>query len=482
MDQLTDEACYRALQGRDRRFDGIFWTAVRTTGIYCRPSCPAATPRRGNVTFHRSAAAAQQAGYRACKRCLPDATPGSPDWDVAGDVAGRAMRLIADGVVEREGVEGLASRLGYSSRQLHRVLVGAFGAGSLGLARSRRAQTARVLIEATDLSFADVAFAAGFGSVRQFNDTVREVYAASPTQLRGRRGGTPASGAVEVRIGVREPFDGAALLAFLAARAVPGVEWADARCYERTLRLPYGPGVVRLVLLDRPAGVVPCRFLLADARDLAPAVERTRQLLDADADPVAVDAHLGADPALAPLVRRRPGLRVPGHVDGFELAVRAVLGQQVSVPGARTTAGRLVERYGEPLDLAGDHRVGTLFPTAATLAGVPPEELPLPGTRARALTTLAADVAAGGVRLDRGADRRDARTALLAVPGIGPWTADYIAMRALGDPDVLLPTDLAVRRAAGRRAIDLSTSEGWAPWRSYALMHLWCAENDDSQE
>ncbi|MGN6250864.1 MAG: AlkA N-terminal domain-containing protein [Marmoricola sp.] len=474
--ELDDDACYRAVQGRDRRFDGVFWTAVRTTGIYCRPSCPALTPRRGNVTFHRSAAAAQQAGYRACKRCLPDAVPGSPAWGVAGDVAGRAMRLIGDGLVDREGVDGLATALGYSTRQLNRIVTTAYGAGPLALARSRRAQAARTLVEGSALSFADVAFAAGFRSVRQFNDTVREVYAASPTELRGRRGGTTATGLVSTRIGVREPFDGASLLAFLRLRAVPGVEWADATAYERSLLLPHGPGVVRLRLVDRPAGLVPCRFALADARDLAPALERTRRLLDADADPVVVDAHLAADPGLAPLVDQRPGLRVPGHVDGLELAVRAVLGQQVSVAGARTTAARLVAEHGAPLGIEGEHRVDRLFPTAEVLAEVDPETLPVPRSRGRALTTLSAAVAEGVVRLDRGADRAEVRAALLALPGIGPWTADYIAMRALGDPDVLLGTDLGLRRSAAARGIDLTATDRWRPWRSNALMHLWSAE------
>ncbi|MGN6781133.1 MAG: bifunctional transcriptional activator/DNA repair enzyme AdaA, partial [Marmoricola sp.] len=371
MEQIDAAACYRAVQSRDRRFDGVFWTAVRTTGIYCRPSCPALTPRPGNVSFHRSAAAAQQAGYRACKRCLPDAVPGSPEWDLAGDAAGRAMRLIGDGLVDRDGVEGLAAALGYSTRQLHRIVSAAYGAAPLALARSRRAQAARTLVEGSDLSFADVAFAAGFGSVRQFNDTLRAVYAASPTELRGRRGGTPTSGAVATRLGVREPFDGAALLAFLAARAVPGVEAGDAGAFERSLRLPHGPGVARIQLVDRPSGVVPCRIVLSDARDLAPAIERVRRLLDADADPVAVDSHLASDPAFTGLIRRRPGLRVPGHVDGFELAVRAVLGQQVSVAGARTTAGRVVARYGEPLGLDGRHAVDRLFPTAEALADLP---------------------------------------------------------------------------------------------------------------
>jgi AraC family transcriptional regulator, regulatory protein of adaptative response / DNA-3-methyladenine glycosylase II len=479
------EACYRAVKSKDRRFDGVFYTAVSSTGIYCRPSCPAITPKPANVTFYPSAAAAQQAGYRACKRCLPDATPGSPEWDLAADVAGRAMRLIADGTVERDGVDGLAQRLGYSVRQLNRLVTGSFGAGPLALARAKRAQTARVLIETTALSFADIAFAAGFSSIRQFNDTVREVYAASPTELRGRRGGpsragTVTSGTIGTRIGVREPFAGAELLDFLALRAVRGVEAVGHGWYERSLALPHGPGVVRVELVDRPAGYVPCRFTLTDARDLAPALERTRRLLDADCDPVAVDEELGADRHLAPLVRRRPGLRVPGHVDGVELATRAVLGQQVTVAAARTLATRLVHELGAPLALAGDHQVTHLFPSAEALAGIDPGQVAMPRARGRALAAVAASLVDGSVVLDRSADRAEVRGRLLDLPGIGPWTADYIALRVLGDPDVFLPTDVGVRDAAARLAIDdvKDCSQRWRPWRSYALIHLWASLAD----
>ncbi|MFL6061605.1 MAG: DNA-3-methyladenine glycosylase 2 family protein [Marmoricola sp.] len=487
---FTDtEACYRAVKSKDRRFDGVFYTAVRTTGIYCRPSCPAITPKFANVTFYPSAAAAQQAGYRACKRCLPDATPGSPDWDLAADAAGRAMRLIADGTVEREGVEGLATRLGYSTRQLNRLVTSSFGAGPLALARARRAQTARVLIETSTLSFADVAFASGFSSIRQFNDTVREVYASSPTELRGRRGSTARSGVIATRIGIREPFDGAALHDFLSVRAVEGIEatgtdHAGSGWYERSLALPHGPGVIRVELLDRPTGYVPCTVALADARDLAPALERTRRLLDADCDPVAVADQLGGDPLLAPLVRARPGLRVPGHVEGTELAARAVLGQQVSVAGARTLAGRLVAAHGRPLELDGDHAVTHLFPTAEVLAEIDPESIAMPRARGRALAHLATALRDGEVVLDRSADRGATRAALLGLPGIGPWTADYVAFRMLGDPDVFLPTDLGVQHAAARLGIDdvAARSEEWRPWRSYALIHLWSALADTEEE
>lgn len=487
---LDQDACYRAVKGRDRRFDGIFYTAVRTTGIYCRPSCPAITPRRRNVAFFRTAASAQGAGFRACRRCLPDATPGSPEWDIAADVASRAMRLVSDGLVEREGVEGLAGALGYSTRQLNRVLTQAYGAGPLALARSRRAQTARVLIETTDLTFADIAFAAGFSSVRQFNDTVREVYAASPTRLRagaGARRSTGAPGTIRTRIAVREPFAAEDLHHFLAVHVVRGLEAAGPGWYERSLRLPHGPGVVRLELDDRPEGQVPCTFTLTDARDLAPAMERTRRLLDADCDPVAVDEALAEDPLLRALVVARPGLRVPGQLDGIEVAVQAVLGQQVSLASARSAAGRLVEEHGEPLGLEGSHEVTRLFPTAARLAALDPEDprvLRMPRSRARAVTSLAAALDAGEVRLDRSTDRAETRAAMLALRGIGPWTADYVAMRALGDPDLFLPTDIGVRNAATRLGIEdvASRSETWRPWRSYALMRLWSVVLDGMEQ
>jgi AraC family transcriptional regulator of adaptative response / DNA-3-methyladenine glycosylase II len=481
-EQLDFGRCYTAVQSRDRRFDGVFYTAVRSTGIYCRPSCPARTPASRNVSFHRTAAAAQAAGYRACKRCLPDATPGSPDWDVAATVAGRAMWLIADGVVDREGVEGLAARLGYTSRHLSRLLTAELGAGPLALARTQRAQTARALVESTTLSLADVAFAAGFSSVRQFNDTMLEVYDATPSHLRGRKSlaASQFPGAIDLRIAVRTPFRGSALLRFLADRAVPGIEVAEVAAdgsgsYSRTLALPHGPGVARVELADLDgagSSYVSLRLALDDLRDTTAALARMRALLDADADPVAVDAHLSTDPLLAPLVAARPGLRVPGHVDGAEVAVRAVLGQQVTVVAARTAAARLVAAHGRPVE-TGVPGLTHLFPDAATVAALPPEEFRMPRARGRALVGMCAAIAAGEVVLDRGPDRGDVRRTLLALPGIGPWTADYIALRALGHPDVWLPTDVGVRNALARHPDTDITSEGWAPWRSYALLHLW---------
>ena len=336
------ERCYRAVKSRDARFDGVFYTGVRTTGIYCRPSCPARTPHQRNVQFFASAAAAQDAGFRACRRCRPDTTPGSPEWNVRADAVARAMRLIGDGVVEREGVDGLASRLGFSTRHVNRMVTDELGAGPLALARSRRAQSARVLIETTDMAMADIAFAAGFASIRQFNDSIRHVYAMSPTEMRGRRK-TPPSGRLTLRLAVRRPFDPAGLLTFLGDRAIAGVEHVDDQVYARVLRLPHGLGAVRLTLHDDR---VDAELELADLRDTAVAVERCRRLLDLDADPIAISEVLGADPLLAPLVREVPGQRLPGQVDGFEVAVRAIVGQQVSVAGARTILGRFAAAYG----------------------------------------------------------------------------------------------------------------------------------------
>ena len=489
---LDVQACYRAVQSRDPRFDGVFWTAVRTTGIYCRPSCPARTPAPRNVTFHPSAAAAQAAGYRACRRCRPDASPGSPDWDVAATTAGRAMRLIADGVVDREGVPGLAGRLGYTPRHLTRVLGSELGAGPLALARARRAQTARTLVERTDLSLTEVAHAAGFASVRQFNQTVQEVYAATPGELRARRGsagpgrtldGLDPAGAITLRLPVRTPFAGRALLDFLAYHVVPGVEVAGPGWYARTLDLPQAPGTVRVALDDPPLGAgtatVEAVFRLGDLRDLPAAVERVRRMLDADADPVTVDQHLGTDPVLAPLVAARAGLRVPGQVDGDETAVRTVIGQQVSVVGARAVTARVVRAYGREVG-TGVPGLTHLFPRAGALAAADPEALPMPRARGRALVGLCAALDDGRVRLDRGVDRAQTRAAMLALKGIGPWTTDYVAMRALGHPDVFLPTDIGVRNALTGLGRDPATflpevtaGGRWSPWRSTALMHLW---------
>jgi AraC family transcriptional regulator, regulatory protein of adaptative response / DNA-3-methyladenine glycosylase II len=515
------DRCYRALQSKDARFDGWFVTCVTSTGIYCRPSCPAMLPKPQNVRFLPTAAAAQDAGFRACKRCRPDASPGSPEWDVRADLVARAMRCIADGVVDREGVSGLANRLGYGVRQLQRQLLAEVGAGPLALARAQRAQTARVLIETTALDFASVAWGAGFQSVRQFNATVQEVFATTPSDLRARarkrdRGAAPIAGAIDLRLPLREPFNAEGVFAHLVATMVPGVEeyarkgesgerseqasstdpiprhgaasvrgpGIPARSerdheyrYRRALRLPHGQGIVELVpAVDH----VRCRLRLADLRDLTAAVNRCRRLLDLDADPVAVDAHLSLDDTLAPLVAKDPGRRVPRSVDSAELAIRAVLGQQVSTRSARTHAARLVLACGEPLATP-DGGLTHCFPDAAAIAEGDGTALAMPASRTRTVRAIASALADGSLVIDESCDRAELTDRLTALPGIGPWTAATIAMRAAGDPDAFLAGDLGVVTAA--RLLDLPTdapallarAERWRPWRSYAVQYLWGA-------
>ncbi len=475
------DRCYQAAQSRDPRFDGWFFTAVTSTGIYCRPSCPAMTPKRENVRFFPSAAAAQQAGFRACKRCRPDAAPGSPEWDGRADVVARAMRLIADGVVDRDGVPGLAGRLGYSVRQLQRMLLAEVGAGPIAIARAQRAQTARVLIETTSLAMVEVAFAAGFSSVRQFNDTIRAVFATAPTELR-RRGGRSAagappapegtSGALSLRLPFRRPLCPDNLFGHLAATAVPGVEEVVGDTYRRTLRLAHGPGIVELT---PTAEHVACRVTLSDLRDLTTAIARCRWLLDLDADPLAVDEQLACDPALASAVRTAAGRRVPRCVDGGEMAVRAVLGQQVSTAAARTHAARLVGQYGEPLD---EPKGGLthLFPSPEALVDA---EVAMPAARRHSLASLVDALATRLLTLDPGCDREEAISTLSALPGFGPWTVQVIAMRALGDPDAFPAADLGVRRAAEALGLPVAPvaltahAERWRPWRAYAVQYLW---------
>jgi len=466
--QLDAEHCHRAFETKDARFDGWFFAGVSSTGIYCRPSCPARTPKRENRRYFLTAAAAQAAGFRACKRCRPDASPGSPEWDTRADLVGRLMRLIGDGVVDREGVRGLASRVGFSERHVHRCLVDAVGAGPLALARAQRAQAARILLETTDLPMAPLALAAGFSSVRQFNHTVREVFATTPSELRRRRKAHTADG-ITLRLPYRAPFEAADLIAFLGVRAVPGIEELVDGCYRRSLRLPHGAGIVEL----RPAtGHVEATLHLDDLRDLGPAVQRCRRLLDLDSDPQTIADHLSRDPLIGHLVQAAPGRRVPGHVDADELAMRAVLGQQVSLAGAATLAARLTRAHGEPLarPLGG---ITHLFPTAEALATA--DITGMPASRVRAIKALATS----GIDLGAGADRDKAQQQLLALPGVGPWTVSYIAMRALRDPDAFLPTDLGIRKALELLGQDASTAgalklaERWRPYRAAASQHLW---------
>lgn len=474
---------YRAIDARDPRFDGQFFTAVRTTGIYCRPSCPARTPKPSNVTFYETSAAAHEAGYRACKRCLPEAVPGTPAWNVRQDIAGRAMRLINDGVINRDGVAGLAARLGYSPRQLNRILGQELGAGPLALARAARAQTARTLLVSTGMKLADIAFAAGFSSVRQFNDTIAEVFDMTPTALRhtgrhGTAGGARAAGTTALTLGLpyRPPFD-PGIFTFLALRAIPGIEEGTATSYARTLRLPHGDARFR-VEYDAGARERPLTLTVGavDLRDLAALLSRVRRLFDLDADPGAIDGTLAADPRLAASVAAAPGMRMPGAVDPQELLVRAMVGQQVTVAAARTALTRLAAA-GSPSSTPGEG-LEKLFPTPAQTAAAG-HLLSGPKRRTDSLLHAASAMASGHLEFGYGDDLPGLSAALLPLPGVGPWTVGYVAMRVLGAPDIFLANDAAVRN--GIRALDNGGSvlspdfRETSPWRSYATMHLWRA-------
>ena len=479
--ELDADVAYRALVARDSRFDGRVWFAVTSTGIYCRPVCPAQTPKRTNVRFFSNPAAAVSAGFRACKRCRPDSQPGSRAWDHRGDLAGRALRLIADGAVDNGGVGGLAATLHVSARHLHRTLIAEVGAGPLQLATSRRAQTARMLIDQTSMQLSDIAFAAGFSSIRQFNDITRREFGCPPSEL--RRALVAPIGADDpmllLRLKFRQPYDATSVGAFLAARAVQGLEshltskssWR----HQRVIRLPHGPAIVTVEPRDDHMLLSTHQVNLGDTAKLVSVV---RRWLDLDADPGAIADVLGSDEALIPAIRERPGLRVPTTVDPWETCVRAIVGQQISVAAATTLLGRLVANHGEPISSE-----WLEFPRPELLANAGSAALAnlgLTGARSRSLHALATAVATGEVPLGD-VPRQDTLAALVKVPGIGPWTLAYIALRALGDPDAFPVTDLVLRRGAG--ALNLPTaplellrrSAAWSPWRAYAASQLWAS-------
>ena len=486
-DPRTFAERYRALSSRDARFDGQFIAGVHSTGIYCRPSCPAMTPQEKNVSFYRTAAAAHEAGLRACKRCQPDAVPGSPDWNLTDDLAARAMRLITDGVVERDGVPGLAARLGYTPRHLTRVLTNELGAGPLALARAHRAQAARTLLASTELTVADVAFAAGFSSIRQFNETIVAVYETTPTELRrlarrGRFAVSPASPgtiddagtldgatAITLRLPARGPFDGEGVMQYLADHGIPGLESVVDGVYERTVRLPGGLAQLAMRLEGDSAVSVTAR--LDRVSDLSTMVARVRRLFDLDADAAAIDGALGADPVLAPLVAALPGIRIPGAMDAEEALFRTLVGQQVSIAAARTVLGTLTRELG----------TDGLFPTAAQFAERGHEVLRGPATRVATIIGTAEAIVDGRLRLDLGQSTEEFTAGLVALPGIGPWSAGYLAMRVLGNPDVLLTSDLVLLQSAASHGLPAKPRDlerhgaRWAPWRSYANLHLWRA-------
>jgi len=478
--KLNKRICERARLARDPRFDGYFFIGVLSTGVYCRTVCPSRAARPANVRFFPSAAAAEAAGFRPCLRCRPDAAPGTPAWSGAGAIS-LALRLIADGAVERSSLSALSERMGLSPRHLHRLFRLHLGASPSEVALTRRLHFAKELISDTDLPMAAVAMSSGFGSIRRFNGAIRQLWGRTPSELRRRPNPAPDGAGYVLRIGYRPPYDWASLLAFLSARAIPGVEEVASGQYRRTFRLA---GQAGLLGVRKVEGALEARILFPDPRMLLPIVTRLRDVFDASADPQTVTKHFRRDALLGPLVRRYPGLRIPGAWDGFELAVRAILGQQVSVAAASALAGRLVEGFGEPFSIPHEHRLRFLFPEPKALAEA---DIPfVPRFRARAIRALASEVAHGRVALGPCASEKATHRSLVRISGIGHWTAQYVAMRALGQPDAFPAEDLVLRRAAGQ-GVELTPralrarAEGWRPWRGYAAMYLWRGTADGAR-
>jgi AraC family transcriptional regulator of adaptative response / DNA-3-methyladenine glycosylase II len=478
--RLDPEICYRALASRDARFDGRFFTGVLSTGIYCRPICPARTPRRENVRFFACAAAASQAGLRPCLRCRPEASPGTPGWLGTSATVSRALGLIGEGALDRGSADALAARLGIGERHLRRLFDEHLGASPLAVAQTRRVHFAKMLMDETDLSASKAAFAAGFSSIRRFNAAMRAAYGRSPTEIRkaSRRASSSGGDAgLELRLALRLPFDWEALVGFLGPRATPGVERISSGVYRRSIAVEDVVGVIE-VRRAAEGGAVLLRVPVGASRALVQIVARVRRLFDLDADPAEITSQLSREPRLARILRRVPGLRVPGAWDGFELAVRAILGQQVSVRRATELAGRLVASYGKPLPQA-EGGLHALFPGPEALLRADPSRLGLPRARAEAIRALAAGVKRGALELDAPVALEVALEQLTALPGVGPWTAHYVAMRAMREPDAFPAGDLGLRRALadGGRPLTpaklASRAESWRPWRAYAAMALW---------
>ncbi|MFI4967289.1 MAG: DNA-3-methyladenine glycosylase 2 family protein [Gammaproteobacteria bacterium] len=476
---LDFEACDRARLAQDPRFDGRFFIGVTSTGIYCRPICPAPTAKQRNVRYFPSAAAAAEAGFRPCLRCRPEAAPGTPAWLGTSATVRRALRLIHEGALDAESVEHLAGRLGIGPRHLHRLFVQHLGASPLAVAQTRRLHFAKHLIDDTRLAMTDIALASGFGSLRRFNDAFRNTYGRAPRDLRrARRGETLTDDALRLRLAYRPPYDWLAIRDFFATRAIPGVERVDEDSYARSVSVGGKQGWIEVRPVPK-ADALELAVHGLGAESLFGIVSRVRQMFDLTADPADVRAVLKKDPLLMPLLKRRPGLRVPGAWDGFEIAVRAVLGQQVSVAAARTFAGRIVTACGTPLATASGG-ISHLFPTPTVLADADLSKIGLTGARTATLKALGKAVRDGAVNLENG---DDVRQALLEVPGIGRWTAEYVAMRGLSDPDAFPAGDLVLQRMAGedKRLTErqlLERAEQWRPWRAYAVLHLWRAASD----
>lgn len=485
---LDHDACYRAIASRDARFDGRIFTGVKTTGIYCRPVCPARLPQSRNVRFFASAAAAEEAGFRACLRCRPETSPDIGAWRGASNTVSRALALIEAGALDQANVEDLADRLGVGDRQLRRLFRQHLGASPVGVAQTRRVLLAKQLIHETTLPMADVALAAGFGSVRRFNETFQALYRRPPAALRRRSNREPRTDGITLKLRYRPPYDWDAMIGFLRLRAIPQVEAVSDGQYARTIAIGPDMGTVAV----RPAGpdqlAVQVRFPRTDA--LPNILSRVKRVFDLGADPAVIGAHLSVDPSLAERIAARPGLRVPGAWDGFELAIRAILGQQITVPAAVRLAGKLAAQYGQPLPEAwGQPGLTLAFPSAERLAGEDLSTLGMPGARARALTAMAAASVADPALFGPRQDLDSAIAALKALPGVGEWTAQYIAMRQLREPDAFPAADIGLMRAledaAGQRPTPaqlLARAEAWRPWRAYAALHLWTADAAALQE
>ena len=469
---MESDTLYRAIASRDRRFEGRFVVAVTSTGIYCRPGCPAKIPLRKNVTFYRHPAAAEAAGFRACARCRPDAVA----WSGTSTTIKRAMQLIDAGALGDDGVERLAERLGVGDRHLRRLFASHVGTSPLQVAQTRRAHFARQLIDETGLGLAEIAFAAGFGSVRRFNAAMRHAFGRTPSELRARARTRGDGGALTLSVPVRAPYAWAPLVEFLAGRAIPGVEEISGSGADAVYRRTTADGGIVSVRAQADGRALVASLRVPSARGLRDAVERIRRLFDVAADPLAIGETLSRDRALRAAVRACPGRRVPGGWNGLELAIRAILGQQVSVARASQLAGKLVAAWGTPLGEP-DGALAYLFPTARVLADVGGDEIAkvvgMPRARGAAIATLAAAVAGGTVALDGTLELDALVERLTALPGIGMWTAQYLGMR-LGEPDAFPAGDLWLRRAfdTDERGL-LARAEAWRPFRAYAAMHLW---------
>jgi AraC family transcriptional regulator, regulatory protein of adaptative response / DNA-3-methyladenine glycosylase II len=479
---LDHDACYRAMSLRDARFDGRFFAGVKTTGIYCRPICPARTPRSDNVTFFPTAAAAQEAGFRPCLRCRPETAPDLGAWRGTSNTVSRALALIELGALDEANLDALAGRLGVGERQLRRLFRQHLGASPIAVAQTRRVLLAKQLIHETHLPMSEIAFAAGFGSIRRFNETFLTLFGRAPGELR-RRGGPDVSagphGEIDLLLRYRPPYDWPAMLEFLRRRAIPGIEVVTADRYARSVQLDGVRGTVAVQLAAGNALRATVRFPRLSA--LPAIIARLRRVFDLAADPLAIGAHLAKDPTLAALVKARPGLRVPGAWDGFELAIRAVLGQQITVSAAVRLAGRLVAAHGERLAKP-DGGLTHVFPRPETLAAADLTNLGMPRSRARALSAVAAAVVADAHLFDATCELEDAVRRLRSIRGVGEWTAQYIALRQLREPDAFPAADVGLLRAmACRERREPSTNEllkradSWRPWRAYAAQHLWAS-------